>query len=201
MRDREGRPAGIPPDLAELSPPGGTIGTRDADRPPLRIRPDSLVLLVGPAGSGKSTFAARHFPRDAVLSSDAFRAVVSGDESDQSATDAAFRLLHAAAETRLAHGLLTVIDATNVTLQARQPLIAMASRARRPTVAIVFELSVGEALAWNAQRPNRVVPARIIQRQHRLFLRAAPHLSSEGFRVERLRGPGQIAAATVIVGE
>ena len=45
----------------------------------LEIPDPSLVLLVGAAGAGKTTFAARHFPPDEVLSSDAYRALVSGD--------------------------------------------------------------------------------------------------------------------------
>ena len=161
----------------------------------------ALVLLVGPAGSGKSTFARRHFPPDAVLSSDAFRAVVSGNEADQSATEAAFRMLHAAADLRLARGLLTVVDATNVTQAAREPLLAMAERHGRPAVAICFELSLAECLAWNALRPGRMVPARVVRRQHATFLRAVPHLTAEGFHVERLHGPRDVSEARVSLAE
>ena len=42
----------------------------------IRLPPDALVLLVGISGSGKSTFAARHFRPSQVLSSDALRAMV-----------------------------------------------------------------------------------------------------------------------------
>ena len=74
----------------------------------------SLVLLMGASSAGKSTFAARHFRPSEVLSSDHFRLLVSDDESDGSATADAFELLYALADKRLARGLLTVIDATNV---------------------------------------------------------------------------------------
>jgi predicted kinase len=162
---------------------------------------DALVLLIGPAGSGKSTFAARHFPAAAVLSSDAFRGLVSGNRADQSATQAAFRLLHDAADQRLARGLLTVIDATNVRHEARDALVELAERHERPQVAIVFDLSVAECLARNANRPvGQVVPSRAVRRQHRLFQRAVPHLGAEGFRVVRLRGPMEIAETRVTLG-
>ena len=35
-----------------------------------------LVVLIGPAGSGKTTFARKHFRATQVLSSDAFRAML-----------------------------------------------------------------------------------------------------------------------------
>ena len=54
------------------------------------IADPSLVVLIGAAGAGKSTFAARHFADDEVLSSDRYRRLVSGDEADQAATRAAF---------------------------------------------------------------------------------------------------------------
>ena len=49
----------------------------------------SPVVLIGVTGSGKSTFARRHFTPTQVLSSDAFRGMVADDENDQSATTAA----------------------------------------------------------------------------------------------------------------
>ena len=64
----------------------------------------SLVVLIGPSGCGKSTFARKHFKPTEVLSSDAFRALVSDDENDQSSTDDAFAALHFVAARRLARG-------------------------------------------------------------------------------------------------
>jgi protein phosphatase len=56
----------------------------------LAIPAMSLVVLVGVSGSGKSTFAAQKFGPHETLSSDAFRALVSNDQNDQGATEAAF---------------------------------------------------------------------------------------------------------------
>src|SRR5436305_8752321 len=86
----------------------------------------SLVVLVGVSGSGKSTFAAKHFRATEVLSSDAFRAMVADDANDQTVTREAFGALHAIAGTRLALGRLTVVDATNVQADARTSLVRLA---------------------------------------------------------------------------
>ena len=64
----------------------------------------SLVVLVGTSGSGKSTFAGRHFGRSRCISSDHCRGLVSDDENDQAATPDAFDLLHHIAGMRLAAG-------------------------------------------------------------------------------------------------
>ena len=125
----------------------------------------SLVVLIGVSGSGKSTFAERHFRSTEVLSSDAFRAIVADDPADQRASRAAFELLHLAAQRRLERRRLTVIDATNVTRSARSELVSIARAARRPAVAIVFDPPFEVCLARNAARDGRSVDAAVIRRQ------------------------------------
>ena len=61
-----------------------------SEGPALAVPSPSLVLMVGPAGSGKTTFCRRNFPASSVISSDDCRAAVAGDPADQSATPAAF---------------------------------------------------------------------------------------------------------------
>ncbi len=141
----------------------------------------SLVVLVGPAGSGKSTFARRHFRPTEILSSDAFRAMIADDEADQSATSAAFSLLHAVARQRLARGRLTVIDATNVEPRARRPLIGLARRHSIPAVAIVFDLPADVGRAWNAGRSTRIVPTNVLERHRRELDHSLDALPGEGF--------------------
>jgi predicted kinase len=162
----------------------------------------SLVVLVGAAGAGKTTFAARHFDPAEVLSSDAYRALIAGDESDQRATQAAFGRLHRELERRLAAGRLTVVDATSVEPHARRALLARAAAATVPATAIVFDLPVALVITRNAGRASRVVAEDVVRR-HLARLRAsldghdAP-IRAEGFAdVVVLREPAEIEAVTV----
>src|SRR5205823_6759352 len=107
---------------------------------PLTLPELSLVVLVGPSGSGKSTFARRHFKPTEVLSSDFCRGLVSDDENSQAATGDAFDVLNYVAAKRLARGLLTVIDATNVQEEARRPLVRLAREHDVLPVAIALKL-------------------------------------------------------------
>src|SRR5262245_10504441 len=100
----------------------------------------SLVVLIGPSGSGKSTFARQHFLPTEVLSSDACRALVCDEESNQAVTNDAFAVLHFIAARRLALGRLTVVDATNVQPEARKPLVQLARQYHCLPVAIVLNL-------------------------------------------------------------
>jgi len=128
-----------------------------------------LVLLIGPAGSGKSTLARRLFAPDEILSSDAFRAAIAGDEADQRATKPAFAALGRALERRLAARQRTVIDATNVRAADRASYLVAARRHGIPVAAIVLDLPREVVLARNAGR-ERVVDEAVIDR-HRAALR------------------------------
>src|SRR5499427_644484 len=100
----------------------------------------ALVVLIGPSGAGKSTFARQHFKPTEILSSDFCRGLVSDDENDQSATGDAFDVLHYIARKRLAAGKLTVIDATNVQVEARRPLVELAREFHVLPVAIALHM-------------------------------------------------------------
>ena len=142
---------------------------------------DAMIVLVGASGSGKSTLAARLFASAEVLSSDAFRAVVAGDEADQSASADAFALLHTALAARLERGQLTVVDATNVEEWGRRQLLDIAARWRRPAVALVLDLPLEVCLARNLARPGRRVPPAAVRRQHRELRASLANLAGEGF--------------------
>lgn len=164
----------------------------------LGIPDRSLVVLVGPSGSGKSTFAARHFGAFETLSSDTFRGMVSNDDSDQSATAAAFEALRFVAGKRLDAGLLTVIDATSVQPEARKSLVALAKEHDLLPVAIVFDLPERVCVDRNAARTDREIPARVVRRQLDQLRRGLRWLGKEGFRtVHVLRSEEEVAEATI----
>jgi protein phosphatase len=167
---------------------------------PLIIPDPSLVLLVGAAGSGKSTLATRLFPPDEIVSSDALRGVVAGDEADQRASAVAFRILHRTLDRRLSAGLLTVIDATNALAAHRWPVTRRATAAGLPKVAIVLDLPPDVVHAQNAGR-TRIVDPDVIDR-HLAGVRETvdrERLQVEGYEpVVVLRSPDEAAALTII---
>src|SRR5262245_52912897 len=76
----------------------GGSGARDLDpdgnlHMQMRIPDFALVALIGASGSGKSSFAAKHFAPTEVISSDRMRGWVADSEMDQSATPDAFDVL------------------------------------------------------------------------------------------------------------
>lgn len=165
------------------------------------VLPDpSLVVMVGAAGSGKSTLAARLFVPDEILSSDALRGIVSGNEADQTVSPVAFRILHRTMERRLATGRMTVIDATNTKAEHRRPLLARARVARVPAVAIVLDLSPETIRAQNAARAARVVDPEVVER-HLAAIRLTIDegaLVRDGFdHVVQLRSPIELAALRI----
>ncbi len=160
----------------------------------------SLVVLIGTTGSGKSSFAAKHFRPTEVLSSDACRGLVADDTNDQSASGDAFDVLHYIAGKRLAAGRLTVVDATNVQSEARKQLIDLARAYDVLPVAIVLDVPPEVCAARNAARPDRAgMGAHVIPRHQRELRRSLRSLEREGFRkVHHLRGEAEVEAAEIV---
>jgi protein phosphatase len=164
----------------------------------IKIPDLSLVVLVGVTGSGKSTFAARHFAATEVISSDFCRGLVSDDSSDQSATADAFDVLNFIAGKRLAAGRLTVIDATSVQPGARKPLIELAREHHVLAVAIVLDLPEATCAARNAGRPDRGFGPHVLRQQHAQLRRGLRGMRREGFhRVFVLDGEAETDAAVI----
>ncbi len=158
----------------------------------------SLILLLGPSGSGKTTFARRHFKETEVLSSDSFRALVSGDASDQAATADAFEVLNLILKKRLARGLLTVIDATNLQVGARKNLLVLAKEFHVFPAIIAFELDEGICLERNRLRSDGARPTHVLKAQFAQMSNVLKRLENEGFRyIFRLRSEDVIDAVTI----
>lgn len=164
----------------------------------LTIPRPALVLLAGISGSGKSTFARRHFRKTEILSSDACRALISDDEADQTATQAAFELLHWIARERLSRGRLVVVDATNVQDWARASLLEVARKCEAPSVAIVLDLPLELCAARNRNRKGRVVDAAILEQQSANLAASRAQFANEGFaQIYVLSSLDEIEAARV----
>jgi protein phosphatase len=159
----------------------------------------SLVVLIGTSGSGKSTFARRHFKPTEVLSSDYFRGLVSDDENDQTISTPAFETLHFVAAKRLQLGRLVVVDATNVQPDARKPLVELARRHHVIPVAIVIDVPERLAHERNQTRADRDFGPHVIRQQHSQLRRSLRNLQREGFRhVHVLRSVAEVDSAEVV---
>jgi protein phosphatase len=164
----------------------------------LAVPDPSLVVLVGPAGAGKTTFARTFFRPTEVISSDAIRAMLTDDSGDQGASAEAFSILAQLLHGRLSRRLMTVIDATNLRPQSRRRWLRLAARYDLPAVVIVFDLPDQLFVAQNEMRPERQVGRNVVTKQTELMRRALASISEEGFsQVHVLREPTVPGTLTV----
>lgn len=151
------------------------------DQPPERTLPEpSLIVLVGPGASGKSTWAAAHFPPSAIVSSDRLRALVGTGEDDIVASSDAFAVLDMVVAQRIARRLTTVIDTLGLDAARRQGWRDAAQRAGLPCIAVAFDISADEARRRNRERPKRI-PADALTAQLRSWRTVRGVLDAEGF--------------------
>jgi protein phosphatase len=165
----------------------------------ITIPRNTLVVLCGPAGCGKSTWAAKHFSPTQVVSSDECRALVFDDPANQSASVHAFDLMYFIIKKRLTLGRLTVADATNLRRAHRYALIQIAKGLYFKTAAIAFNIPIETCLARNADR-KRQIPQGALMNQYALLERTLRTIEKEGFDYLHLLGESAQSKTQVKVG-
>lgn len=161
------------------------------------VLPDPcLVILCGPAGCGKSTFARAHFIETTVVSSDQCRALIADDERELRISGAAFALFHQIIDSRLRFRRLTVADSTALHPDARRELRRIARRWNAPTTLLAFDIPEETCLVWNAHRGRRVARA-VIHRQWLQLQEALRRVPQEGYEQVVVLGPADVEHVSV----
>lgn len=165
----------------------------------MQVRPGELLVLCGPAGCGKTTWAHRRFSAEAVVSSDDCRRKVCGDPADQGASPAAFALFHTTLALRLAMGRISVADSTALDRFARRKLLGLARDNGAPTTLILFDLPPQLCRQRNAAR-DRAVPEADLLEQLGAMRSAVRGIDAEGWdRTVRLAAERQAEELEVLL--
>lgn len=130
----------------------------------LREPVTDLILLWGPAGSGKSTWIERHARDDRVMSLDEIRRVIAGKRADQSING---RVMQAAKDQlkRLVRQPGQVIwDATNLRRELRMPLLKL-GRDYGARGSIVALKTMPATLEQTNRKRQHPVPGSVLARQ------------------------------------
>ncbi|MEU0100437.1 AAA family ATPase [Streptomyces sp. NPDC006267] len=138
-----------------------------------------MIVLVGPPGSGKSTWARAQRPASARVSLDLYRELLTDSEEDQDASQEALAVRALILEGRLRRGRTTVCDSTSIGPAARADLLARARAHGRRVVAVLFDTPLQTCLARNTARA-RVVRESVIVAMH-AALPSPEQLYAEGF--------------------
>jgi alkanesulfonate monooxygenase SsuD/methylene tetrahydromethanopterin reductase-like flavin-dependent oxidoreductase (luciferase family)/predicted kinase len=158
----------------------------------------ALVVLIGPAGSGKSHFASTHYRRHEIVSTDELRSVLGSGEHDLPATAEAFAILDVIVISRLKRGLTTVVDTLGMDRGLRRLWMERARQAGLPAVAVVVDTPARETRRRNADRAY-VVPADALNQQLRRFQEVRTELDEEGWDVIHVVTPDAPAPAPASV--
>jgi len=171
----------------------------ECDVPDIRLPEPCLVVLVGVAGSGKSTWARRWFPDGAVVSSDDLRATVGRHRHDLAATKDATEVLALIVTKRLGRRLLTVVDSTALDPAVRAGYRRLALAAGVPCHAVIVDSPEREVRARNRGRPE-AVPSSVVTSQLRSLAATLEAIGQEGFdEVHRADAGDAGDAAEVVV--
>lgn len=124
--------------------------------PMMKLPRRSLLVLAGPAGCGKSTFARQRFAPSMIVSSDYCRALVCDDENNQQVNRDAFDLFYYILNKRMYQHRFTIADSTALQPEARRHLLELSHRHGYLTCLLIFNVPLEICRVRNQQRDRRV---------------------------------------------
>jgi len=154
----------------------------------IKLPQQTLVVLCGAAGSGKSTFAQRlvesHQQQGlritSIVSSDYCRALVSDDETNQQVNRDSFDLFHYIIYKRMLQGRFTVADSTALQVEARNRMLGLARRHNYYTCIFVFDIPL-ETCIQQDQARQRTVGEQVISYHANQLQQTLADIRGEGW--------------------
>lgn len=147
----------------------------------------TLLVLCGPAGSGKSTFAAQRFVPTNIVSSDYCRAMICDDENNQQVNRDTFDLFHYIIQKRMYLGRFTVADSTALRADARRRLRAQSRHFGYYGCLLIFNTPPDVCLARDKLR-SRMVGEQVILYHNGLLQQTLLDAPSEGWEQVHVLG-------------
>jgi predicted kinase len=106
----------------------------------------SLVIMVGPAGGGKTRMTSKFSPYE-IMSSEDIRYELTGDYQRLDANDVVFREIHRRTQLKLELGERVVVDATNLRKRDRMGLVDIALKCGVPMFYVVCNRDLNAKLS------------------------------------------------------
>jgi predicted kinase len=131
-----------------------------------RIPLHSLILMVGPAGGGKSWTTSAKFAPYEITSSEDVRYELTGDYKRLDTNDIVFKEIHRRTSVKLDLGERVVIDATNLRKKDRIGLADIASKAGVPIFYIVCNRELPAKLADSKRSWRQGAAGTIAKHEH-----------------------------------
>lgn len=158
----------------------------------------SLLVLCGPAGSGKSTFAAQRFIPTSIVSSDYCRAMICDDENNQQVNRDTFDLFYYIIRKRLFLGHFTVADSTALQPEARRKLRALSRQFGYLGCLLIFNIPAEICLERDRMR-HRVVGESVVAYHQGLLQRTRLEAPFEGWEQIHVLGEQDMDAEVEIL--
>jgi predicted kinase len=146
----------------------------------IRLPRRTLLVLCGPAASGKSTFASRRFGQTTIVSSDHCRALICDDAANQQVNRDAFDLFYYIIRKRMFLGRFTVADSTALYADARRRLREMARMQGYLACLLIFNIPASTSLEWDRKR-ERMVGESVVAYHARLLQQTLLDAPNEGW--------------------